>query len=108
MVKRQQRLRLGNYRSRVSKGVNISMKNNGTAYMIFVLGYDLLQKELASYNDCPCDLAYEICCDIYNEFLDSEEAEQDKSEYECLQEWIENHQGTIDRLIETNFRLVED
>ena len=46
--------------------------------------------------------------DIYNEFLDSEEAEQNKSEYECLQEWIENHQGTIDRLIETNFRLMEE
>ena len=84
------------------------MKNNETAYMIFVLGYDLLQKELTSYDDCPCDLAYEICCDIYDEFLDSEEAEQDKSEYECLQEWIENHQGTVDRLIETNFRLAKD
>lgn len=58
------------------------MKNNGTAYMIFVLGYDLLQKELTSYDDCPCNLAYEICCDIYDEFLDSEEAEQDKSESE--------------------------
>lgn len=84
------------------------MKNNGTAYMIFVLGYDLLQKELTSYDDCSCDLAYEICCDIYDEFLDSEEAKQDKGEYECLQDWIESHQGTIDRLIETNFRLVED
>lgn len=84
------------------------MKNNGTDYMIFVLGYDLLQKELTSYDDCSCDLAYETCCDIYNEFLNSEEAEQDKSEYECLQDWIESHPGTITRYIEQNFRLVEE
>lgn len=83
-------------------------EQKNTSYMIFVLGYDLLQKELTSYDDCPCDLAYEICCDIYNEFLDSEEVEQDKSEYECLQDWIENHPGTIDMLIETNFRLVRE
>jgi hypothetical protein len=84
------------------------MKNNGADYMIFVLGYDLLQKELTSYNGCSCDLAYEVCCDIYNEFLESEEAEQDKNEYECLQDWIKNHQGTISYLVEVNFRLMEE
>ena len=84
------------------------MRSDNDAYMIFVLGYDLLQKKLTSMDDCPCDVAYETCIDIYNKFLDSEEIQQDKSEYECLQDWIESHQGTIDRLIETNFRLVED
>lgn len=63
---------------------------------------------LLIYHNSFLKLAYEICCDIYNEFLDSEESEQDKSEYECLQDWIKNHQGTIDRLIETNFRLMEE
>ena len=82
--------------------------NDNASYMLFVLGYDLLQKELTSCEDCPCDLAYEICCDIYNEFLESEEVEQDKGEYECLQDWIKNHQGTIDRLIEQNYRLMEE
>ncbi len=84
------------------------MKNNGMAYMIFVLGYDLLQEKLTSLDDCPCDIAYETCIDIYNEFLDSEENQQDKSEYECLQDWIENHPGTVDRFIEQNFRLTEE
>lgn len=83
------------------------MKNNETIDMIFVLGYDLLQKELKSYDDCTCDLAYEICCDVYNDFLESEEAEQNKSEYECLQDWIKNHHGRISYLIEINFRLVD-
>ena len=78
--------------------------NENTSYMIFVLGYDLLQRELTLYEDCPCDRAYKICSDIYKEFLDSEEAKQDKSEYECLQDWIENHQGMISYLIEVNFR----
>lgn len=72
-------------------------------YMVFVLGYDLLQKELTALEDHPCDVAYKVCCDIYNEFLESEESEQAKSEYSCLQDWIKNHQGTIDRLIEQNF-----
>lgn len=75
-------------------------------YMLFVLGYDLLQEKLTSFDDCPCDWAYEVCVDVYNEFLESEESEQDKSEYECLQDWIKNHPGTIDRFIEQNYRLM--
>lgn len=82
-------------------------RNDNDSYMIFVLGYDLLQKKLTLLDDCPCDIAYETCIDIYNEFLESEENQQEKSEYECLQDWIENHPGTISRLIEVNFRLVE-
>lgn len=81
--------------------------NKNTSYMIFVLGYDLLQRKLGLYYDCPCDLAYEICYDIYNEFLKSEEAKQNKSEYECLQDWIENHQGTVSYLIELTFRQID-
>lgn len=80
------------------------IKYDNTAYMIFVLGYDLLQEKLTSYDDCPCDWAYNVCIDIYNEFLESEENQQEKSEYECLQDWIKNHSGTIERFIEQNDR----
>lgn len=68
-------------------------------YWIFVLGFDLLQEKLKKY-ELPCDIAFSACQDIYNEFLESEEVEQEKSEYDCLQEWINNHSGTIDYIIE--------
>ena len=84
------------------------MKNHGTGYMLFVLGYDLLQENLTSFNDYSCDWAYEVCIDVYSKFLDSEEYMQNKSEYECLQDWIKNHQGTIDYLMEVNYRLLEE
>jgi hypothetical protein len=84
------------------------MRNNNDAYMIFVLGYDLLQEELTSFDGCPCDLAYEACIDIYNEFLASKESNQNKSEYECLQDWINTHQEKIDYIIKLNFNLIKN
>lgn len=74
-----------------------------TNYMIFVLGYDLLHNELNNA-DLPCDTAMEVCKDIYDEFVDSIEYLQEKSEYSCLKDWLENHKGTVDRLIEQNCR----
>ena len=82
------------------------LEQKHVGYMIFVLGYDLLQGKLTSFDDCPCDWAYEVCADVYNEFLESEESAQNKGEYECLRDWIENHPGTIDRFIEQNYRLM--
>lgn len=81
----------------------IEIRYDNTSYMLFVMGYDLLQKKLASYDDCPCDGAYNICIKIYDEFLDSEENQQDKGEYECLQDWIENHTEMIDGFIKQEF-----
>ena len=69
--------------------------NKNTSYMIFVLGYDLLQQQLTGIEDCHCDWAYRVCERVYDEFLQSEEYLQDKSEYEALQDWIKTHQGTI-------------
>ena len=77
--------------------------DENTSYMIFVLGFDLLQKELTATKDCPCDWAYRVCTDIYNEFVKSEEFKQDKSEYSCMQDWIENNQGAIDNFINGGF-----
>lgn len=78
---------------------------DNTSYMLFVMGYDLLQKKLTSYEDCPCDGAYNICIKIYDEFLDSEENQQEKGEYECLQDWIKNHTEMIDGFIKQEFEI---
>jgi len=71
--------------------------------MIFVLGYDLLQKVLKEY-ELPCDVAYEVCVDVYNEFLESEYAKQNESEYDALQEYVSEHKASIDYIVEMNSR----
>ena len=59
---------------------------DNASYMIFVLGYDLLQNKLANLKDCACDVGHKTCALIYDEFVDSEENQQEKSEYKCLQD----------------------
>lgn len=69
--------------------------------MIFVLGYDLLQKELAE-QDLPCDIAFDVCRKIYDDFLVSEEYKLDKPEYDALYIYINNNKESIDSLIVEN------
>ena len=66
--------------------------------MIFVMGYDLLHSKL-DYWDLPCDVAFDVCKKIYDEFLNSEEYKLDISEYEALRIFIYHHQWSIDNLI---------
>lgn len=69
--------------------------------MIFVLGYDLLQKELAE-QDLPCDIAFYVCKEVYNDFLASEEYKLDMPEYDALYVYINNNKESIDSLIKEN------
>lgn len=69
--------------------------------MVFVLGYDLLQKELAEQN-MPCDIAFDVCNKIYRKFLVSEEARLDMPEYDALYIYINNNKESIDSLIVEN------
>lgn len=64
-------------------------------YLIFVLGYDILQSQLNHY-DIPCDIAFEYCTNLYSTYSDSSECQQDKSEYECLQDYVDNHMHEIE------------
>lgn len=72
--------------------------NENTNYMVFVLGYDLLQEKLNEL-DLPCDVAYKTCKEIYNSFLCSEEYFLDKSEYECLQDYLADNKETVDTIL---------
>lgn len=67
-------------------------------YQSFMLGYDLLQTQLNHY-DIPCDIAYDFCYGIAGEFNRSLEFKQDKSEYECLQDYVNNHMHEIETKI---------
>lgn len=64
-------------------------------YQSFILGYDLLQTQLNHY-DIPCDIAYDFCYGIAGEFNRSPEYKQDKSEYECIQDYVNNHMHEIE------------
>ena len=64
-------------------------------YLIFGLGYDILQTQLNHY-DIPCDVAFEYCTNLYSTYIDSPESKQDKSEYECLQDYVDNHMHEIE------------
>lgn len=89
------------------KGKNIIMskenfdKQNETAYIAFVLGYDLLNKEISNSNNPECDLSYDICNEIASNFLESKEYKNSKySTYEMLQEWLENNQDKVKEYLE--------
>ena len=75
--------------------MNVFKKISNAFYLPFVLGYDILQTQLNHY-DIPCDVAFEYCLDLYETYSGSIEAQQDKSEYECLQVYVNNHRHEIE------------
>lgn len=75
--------------------IKILKKLNDWSYLIFVLGYDILQSMLNLY-DIPCDVAFEYCTNLHSTYISSPESEQDKSDYECLQDYVNNHMHEIE------------
>ena len=75
--------------------MNVFKRISNAFYLPFVLGYDILQTQLNHY-DIPCDVAFEYCLDLYETYSGSMEAHQDKSEYECLQDYVDNHMHEIE------------
>lgn len=71
-------------------------RQSETSYIAFVLGYDLLNKEIRNSNYPECDLSYDICNELASSFLNSEEYKNNKySTYEMLQVWLENNQDKV-------------
>lgn len=61
-------------------------------YYIFVLGYDLLQDYFKKQNDSECDIVYQKACQIYNDFLKSEEIKNyNISQYDALIDFLKNN-----------------
>ena len=64
-------------------------------YLVFVLGYDLLQDYLsnAENNVYECDNAYDVCHYIAHEFLKSGELEKNLkySTYDVLRYWVRDN-----------------
>lgn len=66
--------------------------NNEKSYLIFVLGYDLLQERLSDSYLYTCDTAYEICSNIIDDFMNSDEYKNNRrGVYEMLETWLNNN-----------------
>lgn len=59
-------------------------------YIIFVLGYDFLNEELSGNPYPECDIAYEKCQKIADDFLNSKYNNKTKSLYDCLVDYIDS------------------
>lgn len=59
-------------------------------YTIFVLGYDLLNKEISNSKEPESDLAFEKCNKIADDFLGSEYNNENKSLYDCLKDYLKS------------------
>lgn len=66
-------------------------------YYVFVLGYDLLHDVL---DGIECDVAYDICIEVYNDFKESVYNNPHHSGYECLQEYVRTHLNEIKAKVE--------
>jgi len=62
----------------------------GDYYLAFVLGYDLLQKELSESHISECDLSFDYCLELVKSFKESEEyMDMSRSTYDGLRDWID-------------------
>ena len=64
-------------------------------YIIFILGYDLLNKELKKSDRPECDLAYKQCEELATEFINSKYNINTKGLYECLEDFIDSKMEEI-------------
>lgn len=67
------------------------------SYWTFVLGYDLLHDTL---NGLECDIAYDLCVELYADFANSTYNNPNKPEYECLSKYIDAHMDEIKAKVE--------
>lgn len=74
-------------------------------FNIFVLGYDLLQKELNEL-ELDIDTAFYVCHKVYKDFLSSLYNDETKSEYTCMSEFINNtHDNYITNILDEYYNV---
>lgn len=69
-------------------------------YILFVLGYDLLHKKLEKCEYTECDTVWDTLQDVLTMYKVSKECHDfNKSQYDTLVNFIENHKFEIDTLL---------
>lgn len=62
--------------------------NEEKAYAVMILAYDLLQNELKNSFESECDLVFEKCKKIADDFLESNYNVNRRGLYDCLVEYV--------------------
>lgn len=75
-------------------------------YVIFVLGYDVLQHKLVNANadsyPMECDNAYDICAKLADQFFKSDEyKDMSVGMLQALYDWSDEHMESINEMIDT-------
>ena len=71
---------------------------SGKSYITFVLGCDLLHDMIGKYNVLECDINYDFCNDLAEQFLNSKEYSNfSHSSYEMLQKWLSKNMSEIEK-----------
>lgn len=60
------------------------------AYIIFVLGYDLLHDKIYYSKEPECDISFDNCKNIAEDFLKSEFNVNTQGLYDCLVDYIKS------------------
>lgn len=68
--------------------MNNTIYDEDFMYYVFCLGYDDYFRKLSKIDLTACDLAFEDSISIVRKFWQSEENKQNKSGYECLQDFL--------------------
>ena len=77
--------------------VDKTVVKNEQAYFSFVLGYDLLKDMIKKYDTLECDVNYDFCNKIAEQFLNSNEYKDNThSAYEMLKKWLESNKEKIE------------
>lgn len=79
-------------------------------YVIFILGYDLLQNHFSNSIESECDLVYEKCSKIADDFLVSKYNSDNKSLYDCIVDYVrsERYINFINSLEEKHIKTLDE
>lgn len=89
-------LQFNDYLDKLEKNIELDEETNITnffeekTYIIFVLGYDLLNTEISNSKEQECDLAFEKCNKIAEDFLGSEYNNENRNLYDCLKDYLKS------------------
>lgn len=72
------------------------LKDNEVNYIVFCLGYDLLNDRLSQSENNECDLVFDFCNYLANKFVETDYYKNEwKSTYDNLREWLEDNKENI-------------
>ncbi len=72
-------------------------RDSESHYFAFVLGYDLLNDMIKKYDTLECDINYDFCNHIAEQFLQTEEYQNPKhSSYDMLCSWVNDNKEKIE------------